>query len=247
MKAYLKRNIFLILLVCILVTVLEVVSSWGILIFFALGVAMLMGGLVNNESKPGRFLKLVGLFMIILSLLMTDSIWMVVICFILIYSIFDAPDGNEFFFTGESLLHPFAKQAYHGIQLIEPQVGQKTLLKKQSLFEEETNTQAYPWDDINLVYFGGDSIIDLGNTILPNGESLIMVRKVFGRTRLIIPKEVGLKLNISVMAGQVKFENQDYSLSGENFRWQSPDYQEANRSMRLMVSVVWGDVEVIFV
>ena len=170
-----------------------------------------------------------------------------VLAIVLLIILYRTPEGNEFFFFGESMLHPFqTKEQYHGIQLVRPQSGQRTLLKSQSMFDSrDENKNIYEWDDINLVYFGGNTIIDLGNTILPSGENIVMIRKVFGRTRVIIPKGLGLRLNVSAISGQVVFESQQYLLRGDNFQWTSPGYSEADRKLKVLITLVTGDIEVI--
>ena len=60
------------------------------------------------------------------AIFMTQSIWLVLLVLVLFYWLFRGPNGNEFLVWGESLLHPFggAKEAYHGVKLIQPQSGQ---------------------------------------------------------------------------------------------------------------------------
>lgn len=72
-----------------------------------------------------------------------------------------------------------------------------------------------------------------------------MIRKVFGRTRIIVPNDIGLHLNISSISGRVMFESQEYPLVGENFRWESPAYSKSIRQLKIILSVGFGEVEVI--
>ena len=74
-----------------------------------------------------------------------------------------------------------------------------------------------------------------------------MVRKVFGTTRIILPKGLSFSMNISLIKGGVQFEREKYPLLNENFRWQGPNYQNDQRKVKLVVSQAFGNVEVILI
>lgn len=247
MQYSLKKNIFLVIGVSLVLIAFEIFTSLQNTALLGIGFACLAASFLLKHRLLKRSALMIGFFLLLLVLLLTRSIWLLIVTIILILILFKTPNGNEFFFWGESILHPFkVKEQYHGIKLIQPQSGQRTLLKRKSMFDNmEENLNVYEWDDINLVYFGGNSIIDLGNTILPSGENIVMIRKVFGRTRVIIPNDVGLRLNISAISGQIIFESQQYILRGENMQWTSPAYTQASRKLKIVISVVSGDIEVI--
>lgn len=247
MQHFLKKNIFLVMGVSLILIAFEIFTSLQNTALLGIGFLCVVGSIVLEHKVLKRTALIIGFFLLLLVLLLTRSIWLLILTIVLVLVLFKTPDGNEFFFWGESLLHPFkAREEYHGIKLVQPQSGQRTLLKRKSMFDNmEENLNVYEWDDINLVYFGGNSIIDLGNTILPSGENTVIIRKMFGRTRIIIPNDVGLRLNISAISGQIIFESQQYSLRGENMQWTSPAYSQASRKLKVIISVVTGDIEVI--
>lgn len=244
---FLKNNIFIVIGVSLTLIAFEIFTTMQNVAILGIGILFLVSTSWVKQSFVKRFLFIIGFFFILLSLLLTKSIWLLLVAILLIILLYRTPEGNEFFFFGESVLHPFqTKEQYHGIQLVQPQSGQRSLLINQSLFDSrEENKNVYEWDDINLVYIGGNSIIDLGNTILPAGENIVMIRKLFGRTRVIIPKDIGLRLNISAVSGQVVFESQQYLLRGDNFQWTSPAYSDSDRKLKVIISIVTGDIEVI--
>lgn len=247
MLNFLRNNIFLVIGVSLILIAFEILTSLQNTAIIGVGMLTIIGSSFIKNVPLKRFLLGAGFFFILLAILITRSIWLMALAIVLLVVLYRTPEGNEFFFFGESMLHPFqAKEQYHGIQLVQPQSGQRTLLKSQSMFDSrDENKNIYEWDDINLVYFGGNSIIDLGNTILPTGENIVMIRKVFGRTRVIIPKDLGLRLNVSAISGRVVFESQEYLLRGDNFQWTSPGYTETNRRLKVLITLVTGDVEVI--
>lgn len=244
---FLKNNIFIILILAIFFVAFEIFSSVGHMIVLGIGLLFLILYKYSKTEPYKRFFFILGIFFLILSILLTQSIWVFIIALLLFVLLFQGEQGNEFFHLSEAMLHQFkSKDQYLGIQLVRPQSGQRTLIKKQSIVDLVSQPkEVYPWDDINIVYFGGNSIIDMGNTILPKQESTIVIRKVYGKARLIIPRDVGIKINVSCIRGNVIFESQSYSLVGENFQWMSPNYDESVRQLNIIVSSVFGDVEVI--
>ena len=42
---------------------------------------------------------------------------------------------------------------------------------------ERIGNNIYEWDDINIDLISGDTIIDLGNTLLPKEDNIIIIRK----------------------------------------------------------------------
>lgn len=60
-----------------------------------------------------------------------------------------------------------------------------------------------------------------------------------------MPHEIALKMNISLINGRVIYEQDEFSLLNDSFLWESPDYQKNNRKLKIMISSVFGDVEVI--
>lgn len=244
---WLKYHYLELLCLSMCMLIFEVLGHRLAVMWVALGLFLLLLYAFLNI----RILRFVALCLavssLILASLLTQSIWVVVLMFVIGWHLFKSPSGNELISFGESILHPFFKRGeYRGIQLVQPQSKQRSLLKRQSLTEALTeHSQQYEWDDVNIVYFGGNSIIDCGNSLLPERETTIMIRKVFGQTRLILPKDIGLKLNISMLSGNVVFENQRYPLVAENFQWRTQGYMDTPRRMNIVISVTFGTVEVI--
>lgn len=249
MQNYLKRNIFIVFGVSILIILFDIFFEWRTIALVGIAFIFLIIGLfIANRILRMIFLSM-GLFLLILSLLMIRSIWVIIFAIILFFILFRTEDGNEFIHFRDAFIAPKRSESkYLGVKLIEAQSKQRTILKQESIFEMyKDESQEYEWDDVNIVTIAGNQIIDFGNTILPISETTIVIRKIFGRTRVIIPNEIGIKLNISLISGAVVFESQRYPLTSENFKWMSPDYKSSKRQVNLLISVVFGDIEVIII
>lgn len=247
MKNLLKRNIFIVIAISIVLVLFDIFTDWQKIGMIGLAfIFIILSIFITNRIINGIILTM-GIFLLILSILMIDSIWVLILSIVLLLILFRTDQGNEFFHLREALIRPSNQgNIYEGVKLIEPQSENRVLLDKQSIFDVyQAENEYYNWDDVNIVYFGGGNIVDLGNTIIPEGETNIIIRKFYGRTRIILPHDVGLRINYSVISGALNFESQRYDLTGENFKWVSPAYSEANRKINLVISVAFGDVEVI--
>ena len=74
-----------------------------------------------------------------------------------------------------------------------------------------------------------------------------MIRKGLGDTKLLIPEEVGVSLDLSVLLGKVKIGNDHLDLKNETLKWQSATYPESSRKIKIVLNALIGEVEVIFI
>ncbi|WP_163652429.1 cell wall-active antibiotics response protein LiaF [Listeria sp. PSOL-1] len=103
----------------------------------------------------------------------------------------------------------------------------------------------YEWDDINVQTGIGDTIIDLGNTVLPTGESVIMIRSISGKIRLLIPFDLGICLEHSAIFGNLQYDKINTTVQNNTIKVYSDNYETAVRKVKITTSVVFGDLEVI--
>jgi predicted membrane protein len=126
----------------------------------------------------------------------------------------------------------------------QPKNGRRT---KTTFFGDETigQNEKYEWDDININVGIGDTIIDLGNTLLPKEESIILVRKVIGRTRILVPMDVGVHIIHSTCVGKMTFDGESFELKNETMNIYSDGFDEATRHIKIATDVLIGNLEVI--
>ena len=118
--------------------------------------------------------------------------------------------------------------------------------KKQQLFgNQRIGNDVYEWDDINIALISGDTIIDLGNTLLPKDDNIVIVRKGIGRTRILVPLGIAISSEHATLVGNVLFEEEQFSLKNESIKIYSNDYDENPRRLKIITNTLLGDVEVI--
>jgi predicted membrane protein len=92
---------------------------------------------------------------------------------------------------------------------------------------------------------GDNELIDLAELHYhPDGNNL-SIRKSSGNTKIIVPKDVELDLNIQVHFGIVKIFNQRTEINDVNLRYFTPNYDSAEKRVVLNIKVETGNVELV--
>lgn len=103
----------------------------------------------------------------------------------------------------------------------------------------------YAFDDINVLRLSGSDVIDLSQVIVTGYDNVVIIRKIYGPTRILVPMDVSVILNVSALYSSVRFfETSEYDLRNESIKLQHQGVAEANRSVKIMITTIAGDVEV---
>lgn len=226
----------------LLLAVWQIVNQFLILAMLGIGAFLLFLSQNNQDQRKPKNIKLMlGLTIIFFSLLNIPAIW-----FMLVFGVlFIGLKGLEL--SGLSLSKsPFQLKKKMIIVETKDAKSKNGRVKKQQLFgNARLGNQIYEWDDLNLTIASGDTIIDLGNTILPKKENFIVIRKGFGRTRILVPSGIGIHLDCSLFAGTVIFDEDRIEMRNEQLTLYSTDYDESSRRVKIISNTLIGDVEVI--
>lgn len=127
--------------------------------------------------------------------------------------------------------------------------GEKLVVAPNHWFRSAVyGEKIYSFDDLTIQLIGGDTIIDLGNTLLPSErDNVCIIQKGLGRTRILVPVGVGVKLEHSAFWGQVQLLNQGQIMRNQTMTWQNKEYGTVQRNIRIMSNVMIGDLEVVYV
>lgn len=112
--------------------------------------------------------------------------------------------------------------------------------------DDSIGKNVFQWEDKNFIKLMGDTFFDLGNTIIPKRENTIVIRKGFGDTKIIVPKDIALSLDISLALGKLVIDKEAYDLKNETVKWQSENYNSSIRRLKIVSSTLVGEVEVIY-
>ncbi|MER0122902.1 cell wall-active antibiotics response protein LiaF [Streptococcus sp. ZJ93] len=119
--------------------------------------------------------------------------------------------------------------------------------EKTKWFGSQNHSQdSYGFEDINLIRLFGNDVVDLDETVLVGRDNIVVVRKTFGKTKIIVPIDVEVSLSASSIYGRVHFLGLSYwDLRNESFVIASPYYKDSHKRVKLVVNCLFGDVEVV--
>ncbi|WP_025027237.1 cell wall-active antibiotics response protein LiaF [Caldalkalibacillus mannanilyticus] len=154
------------------------------------------------------------------------------------------------------LLKQFRKSKQHP-SFIEPEVMQSEKIRNEPIVRREplftnkllgvqrTPDHVYEWNDISIQGGIGDTIIDLSYTVLPKGESVISIRHMIGRIQILVPYEVEVSVHHSTIFGKTTvLQYEDNQYFNQTFHIQTPEYDQAEQKIKIMTSILSGDLEV---
>lgn len=126
------------------------------------------------------------------------------------------------------------------------QMISKPLLMKQTFFgHQSTPVSVYEWNDLNIQHGVGDFVVDLSNTVLPKGESIISIRNIVGSIQILVPYEVEVEILHSVIVGNITIlHNKEQRLFNQSIHYHTAQYDDGDQKVKIMTSTVVGNVEV---
>lgn len=111
---------------------------------------------------------------------------------------------------------------------------------------EPLKRTSFAFDDINIIRLTGNDIIDLREVIVSGKANHILIRKVYGPTQIIVPVDVAVRLNTACIYGSVTFfDYPEYDLRNETITLEEEGFNQANKSMKIVVTILAGNVEVV--
>lgn len=222
---------------------LQFTNNIGLLILFAIGVFFLFFAAKGARGKNfHHFWLFLGLILMLIALFNSWAFWLMLVFAI----IFLGLKGVEI--SGVQLFNkaPWKEKSMVMVDTVPPEKKGGRRFKRPWFNNDRIGTdEVYEWDDINLNVVSGDTIIDLGNTLLPKNDNVILLRKGFGRTRILVPTGIGVMVEHSCLYGHLGFDSEEYQMKNETIRLFSNDYDQNERRLKIITSSLVGDLEVI--
>ncbi|KAB2336044.1 cell wall-active antibiotics response protein [Cytobacillus depressus] len=132
-----------------------------------------------------------------------------------------------------------------------PKMEKETVVRSSPLFlnqlfgQQKTPDHVYEWSDINIQTGIGDTVIDLSYTVLPKGETVINIRNLLGNIQILVPYDIEISVNHSVLAGSVEIlGSQESKVFNQNLHIQTPGFHQAEQRIKIITSIPVGDLEV---
>ncbi|WP_165213379.1 cell wall-active antibiotics response protein LiaF [Streptococcus tangpeifui] len=104
----------------------------------------------------------------------------------------------------------------------------------------------YTFDDINVIRISGSDTIDLTKVIVTGRDNVVIIRKIYGPTKIIVPRDIAVKLDASAIYASVSYLGfPEYDLRNQSIKLEQKDDQELLRSVKVVVNIFAGSVEVV--
>ncbi|MYL65296.1 cell wall-active antibiotics response protein [Bacillus hwajinpoensis] len=124
-------------------------------------------------------------------------------------------------------------------------VHQQPIFQNRWVGKQRTHEHVYEWNDVNIQAGFGETVIDLSYTVLPKGESIIMIRNIVGNIQVLVPYELEVSIQHSSMFGSATiFDHEEPGLFNKVLSYKTNGYEEASEKVKLVTSMFAGDLEV---
>ena len=228
-----KFQIFLFIEACLLTGALIMMVSEHFSRFLLILLLFLL--LIRYYTgKQGNNFILVAVSILFFFIIMLNPFVILAIFVALLYSLF--------------LLYPMMNQEREDTNLVFEEVV-TVKREKNRWFGNPHHFSSYQtcrFDDINLFRLMGKDTIHLEHVILSNHDNVIILRKLVGTTRIIVPVDVEVSLSVNSLYGDLTFFDQPKrSLRNEQFHQETRDYLKSPKSVKILLTTMVGDVEVV--
>lgn len=118
---------------------------------------------------------------------------------------------------------------------------------KNKLFSVQASPfSSYEWEDVHIQGVFGDIHIDVTDTVLPKGTSLISIRQGIGKIKIELPYEIPVRIHYTTLFGEAKLFGKHRKRLMNEFLHMKDGYTEESTSSELIITIsTWaGDVEV---
>lgn len=228
-----KFQIFLFIEACLLTGALIMMVSEHFSRFLLILLLFLL--LIRYYTgKQGNNFILVAVSILFFFIIMLNPFVILAIFVALIYSLF--------------LLYPMMNQEREDTNLVFEEVV--TVKREKNRWfgnlHHFSSYQTCRFDDINLFRLMGKDTIHLEHVILTNHDNVIILRKIVGTTKIIVPVDVEVSLSVNSLYGDLIFFDQPKrSLRNEQFHQETRDYLKSPKSVKILLTTMVGDVEVV--
>lgn len=201
----------------------------GNFVFVLLGAGLTYYG----SRRRSKWMVVLGLFFIAMALFTLWSLRLLIFTLI-IYTLIKLWKGVP----SEEIMRPlkeFQKETPNGI-------WQNKLFSVQS-----SPFSSYEWEDIHIQGLFGDLHIDVTDTVLPKGTSLISIRQGVGKIKIDLPYEIPVRIHYTTLLGDARlFDIHRKRLINESLHMKDSYEGKSADSPELIITLAtWaGDVEV---
>ncbi|MGT2934042.1 cell wall-active antibiotics response protein LiaF [Streptococcus catagoni] len=227
-----KKFQFFLLVECILLAMgIMTILANNVTSFVFILVIILLALRFYNQDSRNNFLLTISLLLLFLIFMLNPYIIMAIL-FGIIYIVI-----NHFSQVKK-------KNRYALIRFKDEDLSVKQT-KHQWVGSATYDSDYYSFEDVNIIRVSGNDTIDLSNVIVTGKDNAIIIRKIYGHTKVLVPIDVAVNLDVSSVYGSIRFFNcQEYDLRNESIKLSCPHHAESLKKVKIIISTIAGNVEV---
>ncbi|VTS20111.1 cell wall-active antibiotics response protein LiaF [Streptococcus pseudoporcinus] len=227
-----KKFQFFLLVECMLLAMgIMTILANNVTSFIFILVIILLALRFYNQDSRNNFLLTVSLLLLFLIFMLNPYIILAVL-FGIIYIFI-----NHFSQVKK-------KNRYALIRFSEDDIDVKQT-KHQWIGSATYESDYYAFDDVNIIRVSGNDTIDLTNVIVTGQDNVIMIRKVFGNTKILVPIDVAVTLEVASIYATISFlKTHEYDLRNESIKLGCDKNADSLKKVKIIVNTIAGNVEV---
>lgn len=225
-----KQASFFLICFVFLIFIEATIFGNGNIILVLLGIGMMYFSL----RKQSKYMFWLGFIFLILAIFSMWSLRLFLVA-ILVYSLYKLWKNEPI----SQVIKPFGK-VYEETP--------NSIIQNKLFSSQSTPFQAYEWQDVHVQSFYGDYVIDVTETVLPKGTSLISIRQSLGKVTIHVPYEIPVRIHYTTVIGEARILSRGVQrLWNQTVLVKDGYLDEVSHPAELLITVsTWiGDVEVI--
>ncbi|WP_088040980.1 cell wall-active antibiotics response protein LiaF [Bacillus sp. EAC] len=119
-----------------------------------------------------------------------------------------------------------------------------TLISNRFFSNVRLKNDGIELDDVDY-YFGiGDIVIDLSESFIPEGETVLVLNGIIGNITLYVPYDLEISIHHATLFGKINILKNEIKGLNKNCKFTTNDYKEATRKLKIVTSLAVGNIEV---
>ena len=123
-------------------------------------------------------------------------------------------------------------------------VDQAVIRHHNEMLGEYETPAEYKWEDMQIQKMVGSISIDVTETILPNGRSIIHIQQAFGKAIVYVPYEVAVELHYKTIYGTYTFLHLPPAQIINGKKICKDGAENSKRTLTIIATTLLADVEV---
>lgn len=127
----------------------------------------------------------------------------------------------------------------------QPKEFDRSTLKRHNILESlKYNEKQWELRDTNIMALIGEVYMDLSLAMIEHKQTRVVVQGVIGDVDIIVPDDIGISIEASVLIGQIKIGHENEAGLLNKVVWQSGNYDSSEYKVHFAMSYLIGDINV---